>query len=601
MKDELIREYEGFLKHDKQKLQEIRRQIQLLSFLRLVAFCMIVLSLIFFRTLGSGIAILLIAISTVLFFFWIKKFIQKEKMKLLYANLIEINEKELKALDEDYSVFDGGDEFVDPNHSFSFDLDIFGEGSVFQFLNRTTTQLGKKKLAFKLQNPIISASTLEKKQQALLELAQYTRWRQLFAAKGKMHDEDDLKLLESFSSKINLPNQKIAKTSVYILPVLGILFLTACSFAGLPWFFLIFILLINGGILVYFSSTIKKSYRIFGRQSNILERYCELFILVENKTFESIQLNELKQLLFSQNKPASQILRSLQKVMAAFDYRQNLLVGFVLNAFLLWDLKCVLKLYHWQQENKENIHHWFDVVAGFDALSSLANMNHNHPEWALPNFEKDEFHYSADNLAHPLIKSAKRVGNSFRLKGDGKLLIVTGANMAGKSTFLRALGVNILLALNACRTCASRMTLKPVGVFSNMRTTDNLQKDESYFYAELLRLQMMLEKIKNGEKLFILIDEMLKGTNSKDKLLGSKELIKQLLRLDIFGVLATHDLDLTRLSDDYPGQVFNRCFDVKLEGNDLTFDYKLSKGVTRTMNASFLMKKMGIIPGDRNL
>lgn len=598
MKVELIHEYEKFLNHDKKKFQETRKRIQLLSILRLIAFLAVVLSLIFFKTLGTWVAVLLIFVSTVLFFYWIKKFILKEKKKHLYSSLIEINKKELKAVDEDYSEFDGGAEFIDSNHSFSFDLDVFGEGSIFQFLNRTTTQLGKKGLAIKLQNPDTSVSSLKEKQEALLELAKYVRWRQFFAAKGKTHDEDDLKLLESLSSKIGLPNEKMASIFIYSQPILSILLLLLCNLTSLPWGYFVVVLLINGGILTYFSSTIKNSYRIFGKQSKVLERYRELFILVEEKEFESNHLNELKQQLFKETKSASQTLRSLQKTMAEFDYRQNILVGFVLNALFIWDLKCVVKLHYWQLKNEKNIHHWFDVIAEFDALSSFANMNHNYQEWALPTFEETEFHYSANELAHPLIKSAKRVGNSFRLHGNGQLVIITGANMAGKSTFLRALGVNVVLALNACRVCASWMALKPVGVFSNMRTTDNLQNDESYFYAELLRLQKMLEKIRKGEELFILIDEMLKGTNSKDKLMGSRELVKQILSLGTSGVVATHDLDLTKMSEDYPDQIFNQCFDVKLEENDLTFDYKLSDGVTSTMNASFLMKRMGIISVD---
>ncbi len=598
MKDDLIQEYQEYLNHDKQKFRDTRKRIQLLSFLRLIAFLTIILTLVYFKTLGFWLASPIILLSIILFFFWIKKFVQKEKEKQLYANLIDINQKELIALGEEYSHFDGGNEFIDQDHSFSFDLDLFGEGSIFQFLNRTTTQLGKKRLAFLLQNPETSIKKLEEKQKALLELAKHTRWRHFFAAKGKTSDEDDLKLLEGLSSKIKLPKLSFVRVAVYSQPFLSLLFLILAAFSVLPWGFFVVLVIINGTILSYFSPTIKKSYRTFGKQSKVLQQYRELFILIEEKEFETDQLVGLKKQLFSKGKSANQVLKSLQKAMAEFDYRQNLLVGLVLNALLIWDLQCVLKLFRWQNENEENIHHWFDVIAEFDAFSSLANLNHNHSTWALPSFGEKEFQYLSNDLAHPLINSKKRIGNSFKLNGDGRFIIITGANMAGKSTFLRALGVNMVLALNACRVCASSMSLRPVSLFSNMRTTDNLQKDESYFFAELLRLQKMLDKIRNGERLFFLIDEMLKGTNSKDKLMGSIALVKQLLNLETSGVIATHDLDLTKLGEKYPAQISNQCFDVKLAENELVFDYKFTEGITTTMNASFLMKKMGIIPAN---
>jgi DNA mismatch repair ATPase MutS len=181
------------------------------------------------------------------------------------------------------------------------------------------------------------------------------------------------------------------------------------------------------------------------------------------------------------------------------------------------------------------------------------------------------------------------------MTGNGKIMIITGANMAGKSTFLRTIGVNMILAMNGCRVCATWMTLKPVDLFTDMRTTDSLQKEESYFFAELQRLQQMLSLINQGKSLFIIIDEMLKGTNSTDKLNGSKALIKKLLNMKANGVVATHDLNLTELAKSFPENIINKCFNVQLSGEKLIFDYKLHEGVTQTMNASFLMKQMGLI------
>ena len=218
----------------------------------------------------------------------------------------------------------------------------------------------------------------------------------------------------------------------------------------------------------------------------------------------------------------------------------------------------------------------------------------------MPEIQEAGFELNAENLGHPLIDQQKCITNDFRISGKEKMVIVTGANMAGKSTFLRTVGVNLALASAGCRVFAQTFRFSPVRVFTNMRTTDNLMNDESYFYAELLRLRTILELLRKGENLFVILDEMLKGTNSVDKLNGSKELIKQLLSLNTHGLVATHDLGLTELSGIYPEELKNQCFEVQLREDELAFDYKLTTGVTQTMNATFLMKKMGIIPDKKN-
>ncbi|MGQ8338386.1 MutS-related protein [Sunxiuqinia sp. A32] len=595
MKSELFLKYENYLESDRQKFAEIKKRIQLLSVLRLLAFVSFILALVFYKVLGAPFALSIIVVSVVLFFYWIKKFIEREKQKRLYGNLIEINQKELLAVSEEYSQFDGGDDFKDGEHPFSNDLDLFGEDSVFQFLNRTTTQLGRKKLAEYLSNPMTDIERLEQRQEALKELSKHTRWRQFYEAKGKTHDEDDFKLLKLLAESTEKTKWNLVKWLVFILPAVNFMLLLLLSFSIVPWSVALLSFLFNGFVLFVFRKVISSYYNRFGKQSKILQSYLELILMIEKKGFQSEELVRLKGRLLTREKKASEVFVDLKRTMARFDYRANLIFAFIGEFVFIWDLICVYQLNNWQLKYKDFFYQCFDVISQLDALCSLGNLNHNHPEWTIPSFEKDEFHYAANDLAHPLINSEKRIGNSFRMNGEGKIAIVTGANMAGKSTFLRALGVNFILALNGCRVCASWFTIKPAFLYSNMRTTDNLHKDESYFFAELLRLQNMLKRIRNGEKLFLLIDEMLKGTNSHDKLSGSRELIKQLIHLRANGVVATHDLELTRLSSTYPQNINNLCFDIKLNDESLIFDYKLIQGVTSTMNASFLMKQMGII------
>ena len=590
--DKLNREYENFLADDEKKLSEIKGSIHRLTILRLAAFVGIILSFIYLHNpLNYGASILLLA----LFFYWVKRFIEKEKEKKLHARLVKINRDELLALNEIYEHFDEGDEFINPHHAYSFDLDLYGEGSLFQFMNRTTTQLGKKKLASFLNNPTQDKEQLMARQEAINELAELTRWRQLFAAKGQTQDEQDFTLLQLLSEHESLPQRRTIKWLIFIFPSLTLCLLCLFVFGVLPWGILLISLFANVLILVSFGKTIKSFYQLFGNQSKILDKYKKLLQQIEQTEFESDLINNLKQKLSCKNKQASSAVEQLQNTMARFDYRANVLFMLIAEPIFLWDLICTYQLDLWHQRYHNKIEQWFDVIAEIDALSSLANLNYTHPDWSTPTFTNDEFQLSAKELSHPLIKLSKRIGNDFNMTGKGKISIITGANMAGKSTFLRTIGVNMVLAMNGCRVCATHFSLNPIGLYTNMRTTDNLQKDESYFFAELLRLQQMLTLIKEGKPLFIIVDEMLKGTNSTDKLNGSKALVEQLIKLNANGLVATHDLKLTEMATKFPEQITNQCFDVKLGADDLIFDYKLLDGVTSTMNASFLMKKMGII------
>ena len=595
MNQELFLEYDEYLKYDQKRQAEIKKKIRQLAFLRLLAFLLVLFCLIYAQKEYPWIAYSVAFASTILFFYWIKLFLKREKEKTLFANLIEINKKEILALSEDYSQFENGQEFIDSHHHYTFDLDIFGEGSIFQFTNRTATQLGKKKLANYLAQPGNDISMLKKRQEALIELADYTRWRHLFSAKGQTKDEDDFELIKKITASTEIKKHKKLNYVVQILSVISIISFLLCQFTDVPWALFVGSISFNGLVLYLNRKTIKSFYNLFGSQNKLLSNYKELLVLIENKEFSTPLLQELQSQLLQNNHKASYILSQLQKAMAEFDYRQNILIAVVLNAVCLWDLRCSLKLHHWQTENKDAICQWFQVIAEFDALSSLANLNHNHPEWTLPKFEGDDFHVTANDLRHPLIKSAKCIGNDFQMKDTGQIAIITGANMAGKSTFLRAVGVNMILAMNGCRACASSLSLKPVQLFTNMRTTDNLQNDESYFFAELQRLKAILDEIKSGKEVFVIIDEMLKGTNSEDKLSGSIKLIEQLISLQAVGLVATHDLKLTSLAQKYPRNITNKCFEIQLNEDELLFDYKLTDGVTTTMNANFLMRKMGII------
>ena len=579
------------------KHQQTARKLRWIAVFRLTIFLLMVASVIYLWDFGAPV-VAPVAIALFAFFLYlVKVFILKEKEKQFYQNLIRINEEELKALDGDFSSFADGSEFIDIHHPFSFDLDLFGPRSFFQFLNRASTRRGQKRLASMLANHETNPEKIRQKQEAVQELAEELNWRQHFAAKGKTDsDQRDFDLISQWSSaSFQLKNERAVRLAIAIFPVLTFIVILLNIFSVVPWGMVLLFILSQWGIYGFSAKTIQRFHQQFGSRSEILSKYIEMLHDIEKQDFQSAQLRQLKQELYFHDQSASQINNRLIKLIAQLDYGRNMVLTLIFNSVFLWDLRCIYRLSKWHRQYHGLLDRWFGVIAELDALSCFGNYNFNHAGGALPVPENSDFIFDAEQLGHPLISGTKRVDNDFLLKGEGKLTIITGANMAGKSTFLRTVGINLVLAMNGCKVCATRMKFTPIALYTNMRTTDNLMNDESYFYAELLRLQQMLERIRNGEKLFVIIDEMLKGTNSVDKLNGSKELIKQLISLKAVGIVATHDLKLTELANQYPDFIQNQCFEVQLTNDDLMFDYRLRPGVTQTVNATFLMRKMGII------
>jgi DNA mismatch repair ATPase MutS len=261
----------------------------------------------------------------------------------------------------------------------------------------------------------------------------------------------------------------------------------------------------------------------------------------------------------------------------------------------MFNLHLLLKVEKWKKQNQENVLNWFEAIATFDAMSSLANFAYNNNQFIYPDLIFDNFGFIAENLGHPLIDAEQRVVNDIKINGWNQFAIITGANMSGKSTFLRTIGANYILAMAGAPVCASKLSFYPIQIHSSIRTSDSLVKHESYFYAELKRLKQIIDELESGKKKLILLDEILKGTNSKDKQAGSIALIEQLLHYKSVGLFATHDLMLGELASRFPGQVNNLCFEIQIENDKMVIDYKLHPGVCKNLNATYLMKNMGIL------
>jgi DNA mismatch repair ATPase MutS len=272
----------------------------------------------------------------------------------------------------------------------------------------------------------------------------------------------------------------------------------------------------------------------------------------------------------------------------------NVYISLVINAILMWDFYWMFRLENWKKNVAQNLEHVLDVIAETEALASLAAFQFANPDYAVPHLSPEPFMLEAESLGHPLIFTTDRITNSFKTTGAGKTCIITGSNMSGKSTFLRTVGINLVLAQAGTAVSARRMLFNPVQVYTAMRTEDNLAESTSSFYAELKRLRMLLDISATGQPVFYLLDEILKGTNSGDRHAGAKALIRQLHRRYASGLVSTHDLELGAMQQEHPDYITNYSFNSTIDGDKISFDYKLHAGICKSFNASKLMQLMGI-------
>jgi DNA mismatch repair ATPase MutS len=295
-----------------------------------------------------------------------------------------------------------------------------------------------------------------------------------------------------------------------------------------------------------------------------------------------------------ENKTASAEIKNLENILNRFEVRLNILAFIILNTFFLWDLWQIIALNTWRKTNKNFVANWFNAIAELEVTGSFSVLNFNNAGWCFPEIADEHFTLSGKQIGHPLIPKKQRVNNDFSINGTARIDLITGSNMAGKSTFLRSLGVNMILAYAGSAVCAESFIVSVVQLMSSMRIEDNLAENTSTFYAELKKLKSIIDAVNQQEKTFILLDEILRGTNSLDRHTGSKALIQQLIRQHAIGIIATHDIELSKLENDFSAAIKNYHFDVQVNGEELYFDYKLKHGICRSMNASVLMKQIGI-------
>lgn len=579
------------------QLQQVKKQIFRISMLRLALFIAGIAGLYFFFN-QTTLLIICICLTFLPLFILVKIhnrfFIRKEWLET-QARIIQ---EELQALSGDYSSFEDGKEYVNPEHPYSFDLDIFGRRSLFQSINRTCTFFGKNRLAKWLQNHLHEKTSIEKRQEMVREISEHTLFREQFRVAGLVHhgqSSDGEKIQAWSQSPAQYLHAGWVKAFIWGVPVINSLLLITSlagwtSFSWLGLSFGIFLVLSFG--IIKRATYIQETY---GKQLKSLNGYARLIALAKAENWKSAGMQELMERFNLNGQSPIQALQQLSKELDRLDLRNNQFLYVLLEGSIFFQLQEIVRIERWKARYGQHISKWLETVGELDALCSLGTFAYNHPQYTYPELTEKPFCFLATQMGHPLMPASQCVKNDATIPSRPFFLIITGANMAGKSTYLRTIGVNYLLACIGAPVCCERLKLHPNQLITSLRTSDSLSDNESYFFAELKRLKRIINLLNQGQQLFIILDEILKGTNSMDKQKGSFDLIRQFMQLKANGIIATHDLLLGSLIKQFPEEIRNYCFEADIKENELTFSYKLREGVAQNMNACFLMKKMGII------
>jgi DNA mismatch repair ATPase MutS len=515
--------------------------------------------------------------------------------KHILIALIEINDNEISYLERKKIPFENGQEFNDFHHPYAYDLDIFGEHSLFQNLNRTATFIGKKTLAKQLLTLLPNEEIL-KNHKAIKELSEKLDWRQEFFAFAKISQDtkSSYETLLKWSKFESTPLSKATVLISFISPILFFGVFIAYLVTSKPVFvsYLAYLFVFNLAFMGRFLRRIQIEIANAENVDKIINQYSLLVQKIETESFESEKLIDLQQKLTFKKENASVHLKQLAVLFSKMDSIGNFVTALVFNGTFLFNLHVLKSLIQWKKDHAEALENWLEVIGEFEMLNSLANLSYNNPEFVFPvlntNFEID-----FANLSHPLLNEETRVGNEVSFHPQS-FMILTGSNMSGKSTFLRSLGINMVLSGMGSAVCASNANVHPLPVLVSMRLSDSLSDSESYFFAEIKRLKQIMDELE-GRPAFVLLDEILRGTNSDDKRNGTIEVVKKVIGKKAIGAIATHDIEVCLTTNDFPNTLINKCFEVEIQNDELHFDYKLRDGICKNRSATFLMKKMGVI------
>ncbi|MCB0686107.1 MAG: DNA mismatch repair protein MutS [Saprospiraceae bacterium] len=586
--------YQDLLNQYDSQVKELTRQYNIISRYRLAVVGLFIFLLVSLLKVGSNALWLGLFLSVVLFIWLLKKHQKIAQNKLMAETLRRINKDEIDFLSEIHIPFEDGVEFVDPQHVYSYDLDVFGRHSLFQYLNRTTTYRGKVLLAESLKKALRKPEILIN-QEAVDELSPAITLRQKIRALGLIGR--DSKEHYNFLLRWSAETGSLSKTLMFATYFLRFLLLVAMVFFAVTGT----VIWLNAVTLIYIANIVllgshlkEMKAQLSGLETldSVIKHYGLMLDELKFSQFKASKLRELNDKINEDNILAGDRLKSLAILLNQLDSVYNGVAVMLFSGTFCYHLHVLRRLYQWRAQNADRIEIWLEVIAEFEKLSSFSNLKYNNPEFIFPEIS-DKAELRFEELGHPLVSSPVRVCNDIDFNKH-RFVILTGSNMSGKSTFLRSIGVNMVLAGVGSVICSRSAKLFPFQVLVSMRVADSLAENESYFYAEVKRLKQITDQLKNAHSL-VLLDEILRGTNSDDKRNGTLEVIRRMVREEAYGIIATHDLEICKETENHPDTLCNKCFEVEIINDELYFDYKLRDGICVNQSATFLMKKTGII------
>ncbi len=588
--------FEGRIAHFSVLLKSARKKGNYIAMVRLAIFIFFAAAIILGINQNLNLLAGLSAISLVFSFGLLVKWHNRVRYTIDYYNeLITINGNEIERLELRLKDFKSGAIYEDPIHPYSGDLDLFGSHSLFQFVNRTGTELGELKLVSWLKENA-DFETIRARQQSVEELKRQLDWRQELEAKSRLINDEK----GTHSQLVNWIKREEgfladgSRLLTIILAFIPGILIVAYLLSYISSWPVLLAMLANGMLFRRKMALLLEIKQNSNSKIKMLRAYRELFNLIEQNSFKSAFLVDSQSKLKHTSLGASGEIKRLFDILNYIDYTNNALFGIIANGLFNWDLLWGMRLDRWKQEQNLYVKNWFDALAAFEVMGSIAAVAYAQDNWHYPQQLEGNFGIAGKSIGHPLISKTERVSNDYELTGKGVVHILTGSNMSGKSTFQRTIGINCILANIGAPVCANEFKMSEIHVFTSMRLKDSLEESTSSFYAELKRIKQLIELAKEDDNVFFFLDEILKGTNSNDRHHGAKGLVKQLIEMKASGIVSTHDLELSELALELPNQVSNYSFTSEISGNDIKFDYKIKHGPCKSFNASKLMELMGI-------
>ncbi|MDQ2087268.1 hypothetical protein RBH29_12620 [Herbivorax sp. ANBcel31] len=582
------------------QFKEEKKKYDKLSNLRLMVFGGIILGGVFiyynYSILGAGI----ILCSIISFIYLVLQHEEVKKKKEMSYALMNVNQKSLDRINGKWKKSTNkGELYVDVNHQYSYDLDVFGHASLYQWISEAFTYTGKHFLKNVLINPVKKIEEIRKRQSSILELADNLDWRQNFLASGSFikNENKSPESLIKWAEKITRLFEKTwVRVGIKMMSTVTVLSILFTFLIHVYFIYLAFGMLFINAILFllelkYYSNV----FEVAIKNKNTISVYKDLLNKIENESFKSEYINEIKSnLLDSKKNSTSKQIKKLSIIVEMMSLKYSNVFYLIINLFFLWDYHCIVALEKWKRKSGKNIRKWVEGIGKFEELLSFSNIPYENSKWAIPKFVEKKHTFLAKEMGHPLLHPEERICNNLSINGFGNILLITGSNMSGKSTLLRTVGINLVLAYSGAPVCAKDFTCSVMDVYTSMRVNDNLEKKISSFYAELLKIKTIVEAANKDNSILFLLDEIFRGTNTKDRHLGAKAVLKKLGQIGAIGLVSTHDLELGELEEDKEINVKNYHFTEKYINEKIIFDYKLYPGISKTTNAIYLMKMVGI-------